>query len=960
MRLLQPAFAAGEVAPSLGGRVDLAKYRIGLKTCRNFLIHKHGGASNRGGTQYLNNTKSNLQARLIPFEFSITQNYVLEFTHLKMRVFKDGAIVESSPGVPLEVTSPYTLAQILEARYTQSADVLYLAHPSVAPQDLTRTSHTAWTFSVHGTVGPVITSGMASPTAVYTAPRRNLKVTAITAASPAEVTTDGAHGFLDGQTVTFSGIIAAPPHMGTILNGFIFSIRNLAVPDPTKFEIYTTGGAAVDTTGKNFGGAGAAVTTPFAQAYYKIIGVNDLGEESSNGIATTNVNVDSPWTAGAQVLLTWTAAVGGGITGYNVYKSDQINGNFGFIGYVTGTAFTDNYIKPDLTAGPQVSKTPFSGSGNYPGAVGIFQQRLMYGRTDNNPQTFVASRTGLFSNFSISDPLTDSDAVTAAIASRQVNEIKHIVPMKQLLIMTSSTEWLCGAANNNGAITPTSISLDVQGTRGVSDVAPIAIGNTMLFVQRGGQVVRDLRYQLTDDSYTGDDLSVMAPHLLTGHNIVAWAYQANPDSVIWCVRDDGILLGLTYLREQDIWAWHRHDTDGLFESICALPGDDGKPDEIYFVVKRFIGGAWVRFVEMLRDRMPDDDLEQAYFVDAGLSYDVPLTITGFSTSGTNLVTVSPPRTANFPVTTASLPFTFAVPATANLRVYLVNTSTSAETLLTLGVGYTATLINSGANGGTVALDGTLYPTGIPAGYTGYVTCIHGMSTGDKVRITGLVGAKVVDPLISFDDPDNPINGTWFEVLNVGTYTFRIRSIKGPDTVPPTTYPLVDASLYVAYRSGGFARKGVLTVSGLGHLASTEVVALADGTVFKGAVSSGGVLTLPRRFATIHVGLPFVSDLETLELESPDMQIAGKKRQTAMVNMRLLNTGGILVGPDEDHLLEAKFRNTEGYLEATRLFTGDKRMPVDASWKRSARVMIRQEYPLPVTVLDLIPEVDIEE
>lgn len=869
MRLIQPAFAAGEISPSLGGRVDLAKYKVALKTCRNFVIHRHGGASNRGGTQYLNNTLGNKQARLIPFEFSVEQNYVLEFTDLKMRVFKDGALVESSPGVPLEVTSPFTLAQILEARYTQSADVLYLVHPDVAPQDLTRTSHTSWTFAVHGTTGPTITSGMVVTTLVFTAPHRAaVTITGISAADPAQVTAVG-HGLVDDYLIRITGVVGTM----SALNDKIFRVKNLSPVDTDNFKLMDINGNPYSTVGLGYTSGGAA-EYPTKSAYYKIIGVNDAGEESSNGIITTSCAVGNPWPSGAEVALAWTAAVGGSITGYNIYKSDYLNSNYGFIGFTTSTSFRDNNIIPDYTDTPQVSQTPFTGSGNYPGAVTIFQQRLMFARTDNQPQTLFASQIGLFSNFSTSDPLKDSDAIEATIASRQVNEIRHLVPIRQLLVMTSSTEWLCGAANNNGAITPTAISFDIQGYRGSSDVAPVVIGNTVLFLQRGGQVVRDLRYQLQDDSYTGDDLSVMAPHLFQGRNIIAWAYQGNPDSVVWCVRDDGILLGLTYLREQEIWAWHRHDTDGYFESICSLPGDPGQPDEIYVVVRRLVNGSWVRFVEQFRERLPDNDLNQAYFVDAGLTWDNPIAITGFSGTGTNVVTT----------------------ATA-----------------------------------------------------------HGLSTGDYVRITELLGAEASGTLLPLDT----LNGTWFQITKIDATSFTLLDMTGPDTIPPTAYPEVDASLYSSYISGGYMRRGVTSISGMGHLAGVDVAVLADGNVLSLTVSAGGVVTLPRRFATVHIGLPFTADLETLELEEQG-QVSGVRRQTRAIIVRLLNTRGVFAGSDEDHLLEMKLRTTEGYLEATRMFTGDKDMAINTKWARSARVMIRQSDPLPVTVLMIIPEVELEE
>lgn len=575
-RLIQPSFSGGEVSPGLYGRVDLAKYNTSLKTCKNAFIHAHGGVSNRPGTMFVAEALGAM-SRFIPFQFNAEQGYVLEFGDYVMRVIKDGGLVvhtalttdawadatgyalndfvrqgctgtiyrcisahtsstADEPGVGvnwetywiadsiLRVTTPYAQSDLTLLKHTQSADTVFLTHPGYAPRKLTRTAHTAWTFT----------------------------------------------------TQTFTPAIGTP-----------------ATPTLTPS-----------------GGKGTGYTYE-----YKISAISSDGEESLPS-ATGAVGFDAPnnWTAGGKIVISWTAVTGA--ERYYVYKN--ANGYFGYIGSTEGTNFTDTNIEADINNGPQGEFDGFSGASDYPGVPSFFEQRLVYGATTNQPQTVWLSQTGLFNNFSTSSPLKDTDAIEATVAATQVNQVRHFVPLNKLVVLTSGAEWVMSSGQNSDALTPTSLQFKVQGYRGCAQVPPIVIGQTVLFVQRGGSKVRDLAYKLTDDAYTGSDLTVLADHLFKNRSIVRWAYQQDPESIVWCVRDDGVLLGFTYLKEHEVWAWHRHITDGEFLDVAVLEGDDN--DETYFIVKRTIGTADKYYIEKLATRLEDDALEKAWFVDSGLRY----------------------------------------------------------------------------------------------------------------------------------------------------------------------------------------------------------------------------------------------------------------------------------------------------------------------------------------------------
>jgi hypothetical protein len=220
----------------------------------------------------------------------------------------------------------------------------------------------------------------------------------------------------------------------------------------------------------------------------------------------------------------------------------------------------------------------------------------------------------------------DDDAITFTIASRQVNAIRHMISIDKLILLTSGGEWIVSGAETD-AITPASVSTKIQGYRGSSQVPPIVIGNTALYLQDKGQTVRDLGYEFASDSYTGNDLTILASHLVQGRQIVEWAYQQVPFSCVWSVRDDGKLLGMTYMREQQVIGWHPHDTDGTYESVCTI--SEGNEDAVYVLVKRVIDGATVRYVERFASRYIED-IKDAFFVDAGLTYD------GRNTSATEI------------------------------------------------------------------------------------------------------------------------------------------------------------------------------------------------------------------------------------------------------------------------------------------------------------------------------------
>ncbi len=309
-----------------------------------------------------------------------------------------------------------------------------------------------------------------------------------------------------------------------------------------------------------------------------------------------------------------------GATEYNVYR--QRNGVFGFIGIVKSSGgsivFDDIGYVPDESDSPPNERNPFNAVGDYPSTVTFFQQRLTFANTDNNPEKVWASRIGDPYNFTYSSPLQDDDSVTFSITGRQVNEVRHLVEIGRLVALTSGGEWTIDG-DASGTLLPNAINVKQQGYAGSATLRPIIVNNNALYVQARGSIVRDLRYQFESDGYVGNDLTIFAAHLFDNYQVVDWAYQQIPNSNAWLVRDDGMMLGLTYVKEQSVWGWHKHATDGKFESITTVP--EGSLDAVYCLVRRTINGATKRYIERFESRQFTDIGTDAFFVDSGLSYD---------------------------------------------------------------------------------------------------------------------------------------------------------------------------------------------------------------------------------------------------------------------------------------------------------------------------------------------------
>ena len=750
--IMQNAFTGGEFSPVMDARQDLQKYASGLKKMLNFYSLPHGAAVNRPGTRFIAETKDSTKvSRLIPFQFSTEQAYNIEFGNLYCRFFRNGGQVAVS-GVPYEIVTPYLTADLPLLNITQSADVLYIVHPKYKPMVLSRTSDISWTltdFEYHD--GPFMPVNLVEATKIAaSAVTGSISLTATAAVF--DVLQVGAlfkiEHDVEAQTLSTSldalGSTAAVRGKGT---------WNLTTHGTWTGKIYLQ--KSVD----------SGVTWTKMRTYSGVDEYNIIASGTEDDDLVMIRVTAFEWTSGTMNIdLEFVPFTLDGIVKITAV-ADSTHATATVLKEIGNTTATDIWYEG-----------AWSSYRGFPSAAVFFQNRLVMGNTKAQPQTVWSSKTGDYINFGISSPLVDDDSITTPLVSEQVNAIRSLKALDKIIGFTSGGTWKIGAGGDSAAFTPTSQQAVQQGYYGASGLGPLTIGNRMLYSQGQGSGIRDIGYDFTSDSYTGTDLTLLAEHLFRSRSIIQWAYQQEPNGIVWAVCDDGQLLGFTYLREQDVWGWHRHETDGTFDSVSVISGTES--DEVWFIVKRTVNGVIKRYVEQLAVRTYSDEVADQYFVDSGLSYE---------------------------------------------------------------------------------------------------------------------GAAIA------------------------------------------------------------------TFTGLDHLEGKTVSILADGNVMPQEVVTGGSITIDNEASVVHVGLPYICDMQTLNIDFPgkDGTIQTRYKNITKATLRLENTREAFIGTNFTEMYEMKLRESENYDQATQMFTGDQDMNLIAGSSKTGQVCIRVTNPVPITVLAIVSEVTLD-
>mgnify|MGYP002622877055 CR=1 FL=1 len=644
-------FQAGELSPRLEGRIDLQKYNSGAQKLENMLVFPQGGITRRPGTKYAGSSKDGGKVRLIPFEYSDEQAYVLEFGANYIRYFKDGGILteatetisgatQANPvvltitgtslsngdrifvkdvagmvelnnreftvankttntielsgvdgtgftaytsggtsGKIVEDTTTYTEAQVFELNFVQSADVLYLVHKDHEPAKLTRDTATSFTLSdIDFIDGPWLDENTTTTTMYASAATGS------------------------GITITASADVFNSNDVGRYIR-----FREI-------LEIEHDEWAASTSYVNN-------ATVRYDGHVYKQV----TGSTQTSG-NTPPVHLSGTETYGS---IDWE------------YLHDE-HGHVKITGYTSATVVTadvheDQYGNsrlPDSSVGSANANTrwslgAFGGNEKFPRAVAFYEERLYFAGTEGQPQTIFSSKTADFEN--MTPGTNDDDAINITIASGQVNVIRHMIPGRFLQIMTTSSEFTLSGGTGTQPVTPTSVNVLRETTFGSGDVRPLRAGASTIMVQKGLEKVKEVTFDLDTDGLVGRDLTILAEHLTRG-GISDMVWQQEPELVLWFVHSDGTLIGLSNDPQNQTIGWHSHPMgdSGVVESITAIPS--GAEDQVYLSVKRTINSATVRHIVFMENIYFGTDIDDAFYVDSGLTYDstATTTITGLN------------------------------------------------------------------------------------------------------------------------------------------------------------------------------------------------------------------------------------------------------------------------------------------------------------------------------------------
>ena len=507
--------------------------------------------------------------------------------------------------VPYEVATPYTEDMLPDIGYTQSADVLYLVHPTVRPKQLERYGHDDWELNDYAfKLGPFLDENTGSTTI-----------------TPAGTLTAGGT-----VTLTASASIWQSSDVGELVR------VSQRVPENSLEHTFSASGTSpsIDVEGDwNFRTSGDwDGTLKLERSYdggttwlqYRTM-VGNSREEGNLDYSFSEELTDDEEPVKVRVTYTKRADEHCIVT---INAAARINnGVVRITGYTSGTVVTGTVVnKLYSTAATKLwARGAWSPRNGYPCSVQFYQDRLAFGGSPSFPNKLWFSETGNYISFKVSAPQTDDNAISAQMTSRAVNRIRNMVSLRDLLVLTSGSEWRV-SPGSQGAFTYKQMQIEVQGYVGSCQLEALTASNSVVFVQEKGNGVYALSYTYEEDGYGNRDLSLFAEHLFEEKRVVSWAYQQQPWSLIWAVMDDGTINVLTYLREHEVWAWTHRSTAGEYESVCSIPGDSR--DEVYFAVRREIGGSERVYLERLADRVPIEggsgDVTQAMFLDCGGRY----------------------------------------------------------------------------------------------------------------------------------------------------------------------------------------------------------------------------------------------------------------------------------------------------------------------------------------------------
>ena len=644
-------FRTGEISPKLEGRIDLQKYNEAAQTVQNMIVFPSGGVTRRPGTYFAGRSKDGGKVRLINFEFSDEQAYILEFGANYIRFYKDGGLLTETGQNITAVTKANPAVVTISSHTFTNGDRIFIKDVA----GMTQLNNREFTVANAG-VNTFELSGVDSSNYdTYSSGGTASKIVEVT--TTYSVTDIFEINHTQSADVLYLAHKDHEPAKLTRTTATSFTLTDIDFIDgPWLDENDTT------TTLYASAATGSGVTIT---ASASLFASNDVGRyirfreileiEHDEWAASTSYANNSTVRYNGHVYkqVTGSTQTSGNtppvhLTGTETYGSidwqylHDEHGHVKITGFTSATEVTadvheDQYGNsrlPDSAVGSGNANTrwslgAFGGSEGFPKAVGFYEQRLYFAGTTGQPQTVFGSVSADFEN--MTPGTNDDDAVNLTIASDRVNVIRHLLPARFLQILTTSAEFTLSGGTGSTPVTPTNVNVLRETTFGCSEVRPVRAGNSTILIQKGQEKVKEITFDLDTDGLLGIDLTILADHIPRG-GLTDMVWQQEPELILWFVHSDGRLVGLTYDRANAAIGWHDHviGGSGTVESITSIPS--GSEDQVYLSVKRTIDGSTVRHIEYLKTIEFGDDVADAFYVDSGLTYDgsATTTITGLN------------------------------------------------------------------------------------------------------------------------------------------------------------------------------------------------------------------------------------------------------------------------------------------------------------------------------------------
>lgn len=572
---VQTAFTGGEISADVASRIDLDKYQVALLQAENALIRPYGAVKKRPGFLYCGNCKyPDKKAILVKFNFTATISYMLEFGDKYIRIWRNGAYLN------IELATPYEAADLSRLRFVQSVDVLYIASGKYPVKKLMRYSENDWQF-VDISWQQVPYGDLNIDSGNYITPSGTTGSITLTA-SLATWSSDNVGDWIKlEQNITGYAVSCGGGTSGVI-----------AIGDTWKIICHGTW------TG----------TVTIQVSYDNGITWLQLRQYTSSD----DYNPTESGTVEEYAIMRVIVSISSGSC-----KADLSAYPYTHTGYAKITGVQSSTVANAVVVKPfgDTSRTNnwylscWGKTHGYPCCATFFQDRLCFAATEQYPQRIWMSMTGDYENFSVnkaSGTVTDDSTISVDLLSLRPYQITHMDAGNDLIVLTEGNEWIISGSET---VSPSSITPRLQQNYGCNDTEPARVGNRLVYVQRRGSIIRDMAYAYDTDSYGGYDLTLLAKHLINHAEIKDSAFAQEPDSIIYFVRSDGVLLCLTYIMEQKVYGWSHIVTDGMIESVTAA--QQGNNDVVYVVVARNINGSVARYIERL-DLDADSDNQQDY------------------------------------------------------------------------------------------------------------------------------------------------------------------------------------------------------------------------------------------------------------------------------------------------------------------------------------------------------------